>query len=182
MRRVNRRRYFLGDRAFHELVLTERLRHEGVPVPEVLAAVQSSRMPGYVAALVTRRVPDARPASAVLADLDPEAAGPILARIGRSIARLHRAGGWHRDLNAHNLLVPRDPGREPVLLDFDRGRILPAPLPALLARRNLRRLRRSLRKLELAGALAAWNALEAGYRAGGRGRAPEPRGRRPGTT
>lgn len=173
VRRVNRRRYFLGDRAFHELALTERLGREGVPVPEVLAAVQTSRRPGYVAALVTLRVPEAPPASSVLRGLDPEAAGPVLTRIGRSVARLHRAGGWHADLNAHNILVPRDPAREPILLDFDRGRLLPFPLPALLARRNTRRLRRSLRKLDLRGAAAAWTAFESGYRKEGEGRPHE---------
>jgi hypothetical protein len=54
--KVNRRTYFVGSRAFSELVATHRLRRRGAPVPEVLAAVQSRFRAGYLACLVTRRI------------------------------------------------------------------------------------------------------------------------------
>lgn len=154
-------RYFLGNRAFRELELTLRLRRAGVPTVEPLAAVQSFvRGPGYRAALVTRFVADAVPA--------PEAlrAGTtrtVLRQMGRTARTLHEAGGLHPDLNAHNFLVPEDPDRPAVLLDFDRARQLPFAIPGPLARWGARRLRRSLTKLGLASALDRWDAFEEGY-------------------
>lgn len=189
------RRCFLGDRAFHEALVTEHLRREGVPVAEPLAAVQRALRPGYRAALVTRRVPRAEPLPRILAS--PPAAraaagGPeagrvedLMGRAGAAVGLLHGAGAWHPDLNAGNLLL--DPvGEGPAtIVDLDRVRLLPAPLPRPLARRNLQRLHRSLRKAGLEAALDAWPALEAthgatlaaperasGGAAGGRGSVP----------
>lgn len=169
--RVLRSRYFLGNRAFRELILTERLRRAGLPLPEPLAAVQEARFPGYRAALVTRRVPDVRTAAELLAAAGPEEVARLLERMGRSVGRLHAAGLLHADLNAHNLLLdPEARDRPAVVLDLDRGRLLPPPLPSPLARANLRRLRRSLSKLGLRAALEGWEAFEAGYRSGLGGR------------
>jgi 3-deoxy-D-manno-octulosonic acid kinase len=184
--RVATSRYLLGDRAFRELALTLRLLRAGVPAVEPLAAVQSACRPGYRAALVTRFVPDAAPAPGVLAAGPRGDGGPAgrsaddgrgsgetgarrpearhaLRRMGRAVRRLHDAGGHHPDLNAHNFLLPDDPERPAVLLDFDRARTLPPPLPGPLARWSLRRLRRSLAKLGLEAALEAWDAFEEGY-------------------
>lgn len=195
------RRYLLGNRAFREVALTERLRRAGVPVPEPLAAVQSRRRPGYRAALVTRRVRDAEPAPARLTAAGEGERREDLRRMGRAVGLLHRAGGYHPDLNAHNFLLPSSPAfpnpppageevgpatdappsgyasRPPaaVLLDLDRARRLPVPLPGPLARWNLRRLRRSFRKLGLEQALEEWDALEAGHREG-RGADRDPTG------
>lgn len=163
-------RYLYGSRAFHELVVTERLRRRGVPVPEVLAAVQRSRRPGYSACIVTRRLPGAETAARVLARSRPGECRAWLEEIGHSVRRLHEAGSWHADLNAHNvLLFPGRPGIPPLLIDFDRSRLYPGRVPRRRARGNLRRLRRSLSKLGLNEALRAWPALEHGY-----GIEPEP--------
>lgn len=185
--RLVRSRYLFGDRAFRELILTERLHRAALPVPEPLAALQERRLPGYRAALLTRRVPGV----SSLADLlrgsggetdggDAEAAGrdrpgpePVgrdrphrsrvkswLRRTGSSLGRLHAAGAWHADPSAGNFLLDGADEAEAVVLDWDRGRLLPPPLPRPLTRLNLRRLRRSLRKLGARGALEAWPALE----------------------
>ena len=62
---------------------------------------------------------------------------------GRLIARSHRAGLDHADLNAHNLLF--DPGGNGWVIDLDRGQLR---IPASGWRqRNLKRLHRSLLKL-----------------------------------
>jgi 3-deoxy-D-manno-octulosonic acid kinase len=62
---------------------------------------------------------------------------------GRLIARFHRAGLDHADLNAHNILF--DGSGHGWLIDFDRGVIR---IPATGWReRNLKRLLRSLVKL-----------------------------------
>ena len=62
---------------------------------------------------------------------------------GRLIARFHREGLEHADLNAHNILF--DGNGRGWLIDFDRGRLR---IPATGWRRgNLQRLHRSLMKL-----------------------------------
>jgi 3-deoxy-D-manno-octulosonic acid kinase len=140
-------------RPLRELAVTVEARRRGVPAPEVLAA----RVEGgliYRGALVTVEVPS----SATLVEAlrrAPDAAERrrLAAATGRALAMLHGAGVFHADLNATNILV-RD-GADVVLLDFDRARLAPASLSAAARRRNLRRLARSLAKLdprrELAG-------------------------------
>lgn len=169
VRHFVRRRYFLGARAVDELVLTRRLEKRGVPVAEPLAAVHAVRRAGYRAALVTRRVEGARPVPELLAEASVGAGSDprpreLLARMGRSVGVLHRVGGAHPDLNAHNLLVPSDPEAPVVLLDFDRGRHFLGRTPRLRARWSLRRLRRSLRKLGHGSILEAWDAFDEAYR------------------
>lgn len=168
VRHLLHRRYFLGARALRELVLTRRLGRRGVPVADPLAAVHARRRPGYGAALVTRRVTGARPAGELLAA--PAAHGPedprrdVLTRMGVGVGRLHAAGGVHPDLNVHNFLIPSRGSAPAVILDFDRARAFTDGAPRLLARWNLRRLRRSLRKEGLEAALEeAWDAFRAAY-------------------
>ena len=157
------RTYLLGDRAFDELEVTERLRRADVPVPEPLAAIQSDHgRRAYRAALVTRRVTGADPAPDRLEGADEDTVRRELARMGRTAGRLHGAGGIHADLNAWNFLLPRGRG-DAVLLDFDRARVVGGEVPRPLAWMNLRRLRRHLEKLELDAALAAWDAFEDAY-------------------
>jgi 3-deoxy-D-manno-octulosonic acid kinase len=162
--RVSSSRYLLGARAFDELILTHQLWKRSAPVPECLAAVQSGLRPGYAACLVTRRIAGAEPAAGILSGLSRGEAAAILREMGRSVRRLHEAGGWHADLNANNLLIPVGRKGVPVIIiDLDRGRLFRKRVPRLQAARNLRRLRRSLRKLELSEALAAWPSFRAGY-------------------
>ncbi|WP_109724249.1 3-deoxy-D-manno-octulosonic acid kinase [Fulvimonas soli] len=126
-----------GFAEFRLLVAIERL---GLPGPRPVAARYVRRGPFYTADLITRRIADARTLAECLAAgaLDAE----LAEEVGALVARFHREGIWHADLNAHNVLVA------PVqlyLIDFDRGR---QRLPAEGWRRaNLRRLRRSLLKL-----------------------------------
>jgi len=180
--RLVRARYFLGDRFRDELVLTERLRRRGAPVPEPLAAVRRERRVGYETWLVTRRIEGARPAARALRDTPEPRLRDLLEAAGRGIRRLHEAGGDHADLNAWNVLLVNAEAREPEawIVDLDRGR-LRAPLPARRARAALARLRRSLAKLGLERALDAWDALERGY-ASAAGGPPGPSADRPAPT
>ena len=161
---VNRRRYFLGNRAFSELVSTRRLRRRGAPVPEALAAVQSVVRPGYEACLVTRRIPRAPPAAVVLAASEPSRTR-TLESMGRAIRLFHEAGGVHADLNAHNILITEDGDGPAIVIDLDRVAVAAGPAPERRCRANLRRLRRSLDKLRLTEALDDWVELERGYAA-----------------
>jgi len=161
-----KRRYLAGARAFQELLVNERLRRNGAPVPEVLAAVQERMRPGpgYSACIVTRRIAGTVPAAEALARVPASELRILMEDIGRAIRRCHEAGGWHADLNAWNLLVPdARPDLPVVLIDWDRGRWIPEGVPDRAGRANLSRLARSLRKLELRSALEAWPDLELGY-------------------
>ncbi len=161
--KINRRTYFVGNRAFSELVATHRLRRRGAPVPEVLAAIQSEVRPGYLACLVTRRIAKALPAAVVLDSASAARRVIVLESVGRAIRLLHEAGGVHADLNAHNILVPEEGEGPAFVVDLDRASVLPGPVPERRARANLRRLRRSLLKLGLDDAVAHWDELEGGY-------------------
>ncbi|AGG88578.1 MULTISPECIES: 3-deoxy-D-manno-octulosonic acid kinase [Rhodanobacter] len=120
-------------------VLAEIARLE-LPGPPVVAARYRRHGLFYSADLITRRIAGAQTLAECLAAgrLD----GELAEEVGALVARFHRAGVWHADLNAHNVLVAPS---ALYLIDFDRGRMrIPA---AGWQRANLRRLRRSLLKL-----------------------------------
>lgn len=127
-------------RSFAEFRLTRELHARGLPVPRPIAASYVRRRLGYRAAILLERLPDVRS----LADRAMVAgAGAPWEETGRLVARFHRAGLDHADLNAHNLLF--NPEGKGWMIDFDRGQVR---IPATRWREaNLRRLRRSLLKL-----------------------------------
>ena len=163
---------WLGDRYFdrgeatsrpiEEFHLTRRLRYLGLPVPTVVAAryVRSGRF--YRGDLITERIADARTLAMRIAALDLYDEDWRL--IGQLVARFHRAGLDHADLNAHNILQGAD-GRW-WMIDFDRGRLRER---GLWCDANLVRLRRSI--LKVGDSLPQrqfderdWSHLLAGYR------------------
>ncbi|MCK7593259.1 3-deoxy-D-manno-octulosonic acid kinase [Pseudomarimonas salicorniae] len=146
-------------RSFAEFELLSTLLEMGLPVPPPLAARYRRCDPlRYTADLLTLEIPGAR----TLAELFPavlEDAGAI-EQLGLTLARFHRAGASHADLNAHNILLDRN--GQWWLIDFDRGQ-LRAPRPGWWARR-MDRLERSWRKLgvlQQARGLSAWRQLRA---------------------
>jgi 3-deoxy-D-manno-octulosonic acid kinase len=149
-------------RAFAEWRLLERLAERGLSVPKPVAARYQRMGLFYRCDLITQRIVDARPLSAALA---AEAISESLWRgAGAAIARLHRAGVDHADLNAHNILI--DAKGAFSVIDFDRGRLRAQGAWTL---RNLRRLRRSLLKIsaELPSGRysdGTWDWFMAGYR------------------
>ena len=154
-------------RAFAELRLTQALHERGLPVPVPMAAAYRRSGLTYRCDLITRRIAGAVALSARLA------AGPLgivrWREIGTVIARFHRAGVDHADLNAHNILL-RDgvaDGEGVSLIDFDRGRLR---TEGPWRQSNLARLQRSLVKIQ--GRLAVdrfdarcWDAILSGYEA-----------------
>lgn len=128
-------------RAFREFAVTRILQRAGLPVPTPLAARVRRGGLFYRADLLVSEIPGTR----TLASLRD---GADIARfewdaLGSLIARFHRAGLWHADLNAHNVLIDAQGGLW--LIDFDRAELDP---PARARHRaNLERLLRSLRKL-----------------------------------
>ena len=148
-------------RAFAEWYLLAKLVRMGLPVPRPAAARYVRSGPVYRADLLTVRIPDVRS----LADRISESVGgpPFWVGLGRTIRKFHDAGVFHADLNAYNVQVD-ELGRV-YLLDFDRGKILPA---GVWQQKNLARLHRSLQKIKrLDGRLhfkpGNWNELLEGY-------------------
>lgn len=127
-------------RSFAEFRLTRALHARGLPVPKPLAAsyVRSGRT--YRAAILIERLEGVHTLAerAMVAGRDAP-----WEETGRLVARFHRAGLDHADLNAHNILF--DAMGAGWLIDFDRSRVR---IPATPWRqRNLERLKRSLLKL-----------------------------------
>ena len=128
------------SRPFKEFRLLAEIERLGLPGPDVVAARYCRRGMFYKADLITRRVADAQTLAECLATGTLGAA--LAEAVGAVIARFHKAGVWHADLNAHNVLV------SPAgiyLIDFDRGRLRESAVDWQQA--NLQRLRRSLLKL-----------------------------------
>lgn len=124
-------------RSFAEFRLMRVLREKKLPVPMPFAAWYSREGLKYRAAILMQRLPDVQSLALLAAQEQPpwETAGQL-------IARFHRAGLDHVDLNAHNLLF--DDQQRGWMIDFDRAQLR---IPATPWREgNLQRLLRSLRK------------------------------------
>ncbi|WP_166923765.1 3-deoxy-D-manno-octulosonic acid kinase [Xanthomonas sp. 60] len=127
-------------RSFAEFRLMRTLRALQLPVPRPIAAFYMREGLTYRCAILMERIEQVRS----LADRAQVAGrGAPWEETGRLIARFHRAGLDHADLNAHNILF--DGNGRGWLIDFDRG---VQRIPATAWReRNLKRLLRSLLKL-----------------------------------
>jgi 3-deoxy-D-manno-octulosonic acid kinase len=128
-------------RAFAEWYLLAKLVRKGLPVPRPAAARYLRSGLIYRADLLTVRVAGIRS----LADRISEAPGsPVFwTGLGRGVRKFHDAGVFHADLNAYNVQV--DGADRLFLLDFDRGKILPA---GVWQQKTLARLHRSLKKVK----------------------------------
>lgn len=125
-------------RSFMEFRLLRDLRGDGLPVPAPVAACYLRRGLFYRAAILVERLCGVRS----LAELAAAGQAPWR-EAGELIARCHRGGLDHVDLNAHNILF--DEGGRGWIIDLDRCR---RRLPETGWRaRNLARLERSLLKL-----------------------------------
>lgn len=123
-------------RPFAELAASDRLLTAGVPTARVLAAVVTGARPGYRADLATEWLEPGHDLVALLAPNQYPAAerAAALEAAGRTIARAHRAGLDHADLNLTNVFVqPRledNPSWTATLLDLDRARFVAPGEPA----------------------------------------------------
>ncbi|HSG54185.1 MAG TPA: 3-deoxy-D-manno-octulosonic acid kinase [Paracoccaceae bacterium] len=150
------------SRAMREFTLLDWMHGQGLPVPRPVAARFSPFGPWYRADLLMERIPDTRPLADCLAE------GPLSdrdwMRIGAVIARFHKAGVHHSDLNCRNILLDGAGGIW--LIDFDKCERRPQ---GGWAQENIRRLERSLIKEkgkvpELFWTDPDWGALLEGYR------------------
>jgi 3-deoxy-D-manno-octulosonic acid kinase len=140
------------SRPYRELVLTARLHEMGLPVPQPLAARIERHGFFYRASLITRQIEGAK----ALCDCDEIP----WEKVGETIALFHRAGLYHSDLNARNILIDED--GKVWLIDFDKCDFRQAHQK--WHAENLMRLQRSLRKLGLYDD-HAWGLLASQYSA-----------------
>ncbi|MGO4551920.1 3-deoxy-D-manno-octulosonic acid kinase [Lysobacter sp. 2RAF19] len=127
-------------RSFAEFRLLRELRRKQLPVPVPIAAYYVRKGHRYRAAILLERIEHVH--SLGHRANTPGDTAPWEAA-GRLVARFHRAGLDHIDLNAHNLLF--DDAGNGWMIDLDRCVLR---IPATKWReRNLARLKRSLLKL-----------------------------------
>lgn len=149
-------------RSFMEWDLLYYMTGLKLPVPLPVAARFIRHGGIYTADLLTRRIPDVQSLSRRL--LDGDISKELWHGIGNVIAQFHRQRIDHADLNAHNIQIGSNDGI--FILDFDRGRVRSSP--GRWMRSNLKRLRRSLRKIsrnsEPLFSDQEWDWLVKGYR------------------
>ncbi|MEM6819758.1 MAG: 3-deoxy-D-manno-octulosonic acid kinase [Pseudomonadota bacterium] len=149
-------------RSLCEYRLLKDMHERGLPVPAPAAARCEREGLFYRAWLVTTLIPNTETLTETLTHTAlSEAAWSAL---GNTLARFHRAGIDHPDLNANNILLQE--GGRWFLIDFDRGR---QRSPGGWGSGNLKRLYRSLLKEQaVSGAThwdeRHWHALSSGYR------------------
>jgi 3-deoxy-D-manno-octulosonic acid kinase len=165
--RISEDRYWWSGedrvRSFSEWRLLHYLSERGLDVPKPVAAFYRRERWTYRCDLITERILQAQPMSAAL-EVGALAA-PVWRAVGAAVARLHRHGVDHADLNAHNILL--DTSGVVSVIDFDRGKLR---TPGAWTLSNLARLKRSLQKIAAAKlpdrfTPASWAALMAGYQA-----------------
>jgi 3-deoxy-D-manno-octulosonic acid kinase len=155
--RISRDRYaWLGEartRAFREFKLLQSMVEQGLPVPAPVAAAYWRSGLLYRAAILVERLPGVKPLALLLDQ-------PVWQAAASSIARMHKAGVWHADLNAFNILL--DGQGQAWIIDFDRGH-RGGTSPAA-REKNMRRLRRSLVKVAGQPGAAFYDRLYQSYR------------------
>ena len=142
-RLVDDRYLFTGlahSRVYREFQLLEQMRAIGLPVPQPIAGRFCRHGLLASADLITLRVAGAWDLVEQLRQ-QPLAAGEWQA-LGKLLARFHRHGIFHADLNLRNILI--DTQGQFHLIDFDRGQQR-QPAPSW-QQANLQRLHRSCHK------------------------------------
>ncbi len=131
-------------RAWREFMFLCELEDSNLPAAKPFACRIERRGLVYSASLVTYRL-----AGATLATLliDGKINNTDWENIGKCIARFHKAGVCHADLNAHNIIL--DASGNVSLIDFDRARCLKTngqSYPGKWSYTNMERLWRSICK------------------------------------
>lgn len=142
-------------RPLRELAITEELRRRGVPTVEPCGAcVEPVLWPFYRGWFITRELPDARDLWEAVSSNRPGEfdMAAIFRAAADGVKSLHREGVYHGDLNLKNILVRRESNAvKGYIIDFDKATLFLGRVPDRFARKNLDRLRRSLRKLDSRG-------------------------------
>jgi 3-deoxy-D-manno-octulosonic acid kinase len=138
------RGHFVGTRrVLDNLRLPLEARRRGVATPAPVALLIERAGAGLVRAwLAVEEIEGASDLRSRIATGAPPTEGELGAAL-RLVRRMHDAGVEHRDLNLGNLLVAGHGASAAFVVDLDRARLHPGPLPLALRRRALHRLERS---------------------------------------
>jgi hypothetical protein len=143
-------------RGLRELINALRLRIAGIPTPEVVAFVTYRAGPVFRRGdVATSEIKDGHDLAVVLREMRAgDHRRACLEAAGRLVGSLSAIGAHHPDLNIRNVLVTwdGDHGAKAHVLDVDRIRFH-FPDDPMVARANVERLERSLRKLRAAGSI-----------------------------
>ena len=129
-------------RAYRELAILLSLARKNLPAPKPFAARIIHSGCYYRADIITHTLADTETLSQRLRHNVIDTA--VWREIGSTIARFHRAGVYHADLNAHNIML--NGHNEVFIIDFDKAQLKNPGQPSW-RRENLQRLHRSLNKL-----------------------------------
>lgn len=130
-----------ATRSFAEWRMLDQMATNNLRVPRPAAARYCQRGPFYTADIITVRIPGVRSLSERLGEKVWGA--EFWHSIGEAIFEFHDSGVYHADMNAYNVQIDED--GKVWLLDFDRGRLLPA---GAWQQKTLSRLHRSLEKVK----------------------------------
>ncbi|KZY82399.1 hypothetical protein A3740_24290, partial [Oleiphilus sp. HI0068] len=148
------------SRSVSEFNILSLLNQQNLPVPKPAAAQVVKRGLYYQADLLTHRIPNAQDLLQVLKQVQSK---DFYFTLGALIARFHKAGVYHADLNIQNIL--QDEEGLFWLIDFDRAKML-KPKHAWKSS-NLKRLKRSFEKEVTRHGIKwthnDWNYLIEGY-------------------
>jgi 3-deoxy-D-manno-octulosonic acid kinase len=103
-------------RSLREFILLRKMHEAGLPVPAPIAAGWRRSGLAYRASLLTQRLAGVE---SFVASVQRRGADAPWAAVGAIVARFHRCGLRHADLNAHNLLVDADDGV--YVIDWDKA-------------------------------------------------------------
>jgi len=147
--KISKDLFVLPTRGFHELIASLRLRASGVSTPEVLAYVSYSKnIVLRRSDVATREIPNGHDLSVALTKVtDHNHRVMVLDAVAKLLRALTQAGAHHQDLYLKNVLLTagEGPDLDAHVLDVDRVRFS-SPSSPLVAKANLDRLIRSLRK------------------------------------
>lgn len=137
-------KYFYSNvkatRCYQELLLLEQMFGQGLPVPKPIAARIIKHGLFYSADLLIEKIPHSQN---LVRKLQLEALSESdWHAIGAMIAKFHKAGIYHSDLNSHNILI--DQQHQFWLIDFDKCDN--RQLEKTWQQKNLSRLLRSFEK------------------------------------
>ncbi len=127
-------------RVYKEFSLMCELYQQGLPVVEPIAALVTRSGLIYRGDIITRALEGANSLCERL--VEGALAENLITTIGETIARFHKAGVYHADLNINNVLFDNQDNVH--IIDFDRGEFR-AP-NARWQQQNMQRLQRSFAK------------------------------------
>jgi len=157
LRFVNKNKHLTPRRAMAEIRIGQDAAQRGIPVARAVAAIIEAKRLLWTCSLVTEEIQDAIDLAEYVCWLPATPPREILSEkrdiidaVAKAIRKMHDAGLYHADLQARNILIRRTTtGVDVFLIDLDKS-FIRADLPERLRAQNIRRLNRSIMKMQRA--------------------------------